>query len=107
MKIKNNQMYENWKDNNKDGCGAYIFRYAERWADLMESKINQNVKLEDIAQTTSCDADTEGITGFMYGMAVSMLSECWEYGEALKQWHNKKYNYQGDKVVSPATISIN
>ena len=42
----------------------------------------------------------------MYGCAVSILSECWEYGEELRKWHNKKYNHGGDGVVNPAVLTI-
>lgn len=46
------------------------------------------------------------ITGFMYGCAVSILSQCWEYGEYLRKWHNKKYDYDGDGAVNPAVITV-
>ncbi len=39
--------------------------------------------VRDNADELSRDADTEGITGFMYGFAVSILSQCWEYGKYL------------------------
>jgi len=45
-------------------------------------------KLEEIAHSTSHKADTDGITGFMYGAAVETLANVWEHGEALRQWHN-------------------
>lgn len=60
----------------------------------------------DNADRLSREADTEGITGFMYGCAVSILSQCWEYGEYLRKWHNKKYDYDGDGAVNPAVITV-
>ena len=39
--------------------------------------------LESIASDASHEADIEGITGFMYGAAVSVLASCWTHGEAL------------------------
>ena len=42
----------------------------------------------------------------MYGCAVSILSQCWKYGEELRKWHNKEYNYDGDGVVNPAVLTI-
>ena len=54
----------------------------------------------------SHQADTEGITGFMYGCAVSILSHYWEYGEFLQKWHNKEYGYEGEGVVNPAILVI-
>ena len=106
MKVKDIKAYEEWKANNTDPYGSTVFRYAERWADMMEERITKGEKIEDIAKELSHKADTEGITGFMYGCAVSILSQCWEYGEELRKWHNKKYNYNGDGVVNPAILKI-
>jgi len=44
--------------------------------------------LQSVAKQASFDADIEGITGFMYGAAVSVLSQTWEHGEELRRWHN-------------------
>jgi len=106
MKAKDLEAYENWKNNNLDCYGKGIFRYAERWANLMEQAIENGEQLEDIAEETSKKADTDGITGFMYGAAVSILSRCWEHGERFKAWHNNKYGYSGSGVVNPAIINI-
>jgi hypothetical protein len=106
MKVKNIQAYEEWKANNTDPYGSAVFRYAERWADTMEEKIVNGEKIEDIAKELSFKADTEGITGFMYGCAVNILSQCWEYGEELRKWHNKKYDYEGDGIANPAILKI-
>ena len=106
MKVKDIKAYEEWKANNTDPYGLAIFRYAERWANMMEEKIANGEKIDDVAKELSFKADTEGITGFMYGCAVSILSECWEYGEELRRWHNKKYDYDGNGVVNPAVLKI-
>lgn len=106
MKVKDLKKYEDWKNKNKDVYGSCIFSYAEKWANMMEKEIEKGVELSDIAEKLSHDADTEGITGFMYGAAVKVLSNYWIYGEELKKWHNKKYNYEGDGVVNPAIINI-
>lgn len=78
---------------------------------MMEEKIKASEEDEmkvivDNAKQLSYEADKEGITGFMYGAAVSILSQCWEYGEFLRKWHNKEYEYDGDGVVNPAVITI-
>lgn len=100
------QEYQDWKNNNQDGYGRGIFRYVEAWANMMEEKINNGEHIRDIADKTSFEADTEGITGFMYGAAVNILSQEWEYGEELRKWHNKEYDYEGDGIVNPAIITI-
>lgn len=87
------------------------FTYAKRWAEMMENLIESSTDepmkvIINHAYRLSHEADIEGITGFMYGYAVSILSQCWKYGEELKKWHNKEYNYEGDGVVNPAVLTI-
>lgn len=105
------QEYKDWYEKNSDPCGRACFAYAERWAGMMEEKIKASEEDEmkvivDNAEQLSHEADTEGITGFMYGIAVSILSQCWEYGECLRKWNNKEYKYDGDGVVNPAVITV-
>lgn len=102
--------YKDWYGKNSDGYSRACFTYAERWAELLEIEIS---KTDDVmkcivenADRLSHEADTEGITGYMYGCAVSILSQYWEYGEELRKWHNKEYNYDGDGVVNPAIMTI-
>ncbi|MBL4951029.1 hypothetical protein JK635_02090 [Neobacillus sp. YIM B02564] len=106
MKVKDAKTYEDWKAKQKDDYSLACFRYAEKWADLMESEIDSGAKVKDIADRTSHEADTEGITGFMYGASVSILSQCWLHGEELRKWHNKEYEYEGDGVVNPAVLTV-
>jgi hypothetical protein len=82
--------------------------YARRWAKYMQTLIAQGKTVAEIAEETSFDADLDGITGFMYGCAVSALSECWKWGEELRKWHNGKYGHEdSDGVVNPAVLTIN
>ena len=103
--------YKDWYDKNADAYGRACFTYAERWAEMLEGAIEESNDnpfkvIVDNAEQFSYKADTEGITGFMYGCAVNILSLCWEYGEFLRKWHNKEYNYDGDGVVNPAIMTI-
>lgn len=100
---------DNWnefKEKNKDPYGACCVEYAEGWAKLMQAEMSEGVKLIDCAQKTSYELGFLGITGFMYGCAVSMLAQCWKYGEELRKWHNKEYKHEGEGVVNPAILSI-
>jgi hypothetical protein len=116
MQIRENQQkdYDDWKNNNSDEYGRAIFQYAEKWANLMELHLEAGSSISECASDTSHQADTDGITGFMYGAAVSILSEVWVYGETLRRWHNKdvQIHDEGDKanenggVLNPALISI-
>lgn len=92
--------------NSKDFYSLGVVNYAKRWAELMEREMENGAKLVDIAERTSNEADTDGITGYMYGCAVSALSHLWEHGEELRKWHNKEYNYEGDGAVNPAIITV-
>lgn len=118
MKIKQTlvQEYENYKaKNSNDPYSARIVSYGEDWADLMETQLEAGKPLESIAKETSHEADTDGITGWMYGAAVSALSRFWEHGEELRRWHNldtqirdegEKANASGG-VLNPAVLVIN
>ena len=92
--------------NSKDFYSLGVVNYVKRWAELMEKEIENGARVADIADRTSYAADTEGITGYMYGCAVSTLAYFWEYGEELRKWHNKEYNYDGEGVVNPAIVMV-
>jgi len=107
--------YDAYKANNsKDGYSKATLDYTEAWAELMERKIQAGEQLSNIAKESSHEADTDGITGFMYGCAVKALAYFWEHGEDLRRWHNKdcQIGTEGDKanetggVLNPAVINI-
>jgi hypothetical protein len=101
-------------DANQDAYGGGVVRFAEHWARLMQGEIDRGAKLEDIAGECCSIADDEGITGFMYGAAVSILSQVWIHGEALRRWHNLKTQIgnEGERAnetggtLNPALLSI-
>lgn len=106
-----------WKKSkqvNSDGYGGAVMTYSERWARLMQVEMSNGKKLADVADATSQEADLEGITGFMYGCAVSQLASCWKHGDELRRWHNLKTQLgnEGEKanesggVLNPALLSI-
>lgn len=115
MKIKDQEAWDKWVKNNQDPYGKGIIEYAERWADMMEATIlTSSETIADCAKRLSHEADTEGITGFMYGAAVTVLATTWEYGEELRRWHNldtqlgdegEKANESGG-VLNPALINV-
>lgn len=102
------------KENNTDPYGTRILSYAEDWADLMEARMAKGETLASCAQATSREADTDGISGFMYGAAVFMLSQAWVHGDALRRWNNldlqigdegERANESGG-VLNPALLNI-
>jgi hypothetical protein len=74
--------------------------------------MDNGAKLEDIADSTSSEADIEGITGFMYGATVNVLAHYWKYGDQLRRWHNSKCRKSGEKAneagetINPAVLVI-
>lgn len=70
--------------------------------------------LAAVAHDASVWADDEGITGFMYGCAVSILSQVWTHGDALRRWHNlnTQIGKEGERanetggVLNPALLCL-
>jgi len=108
MELADEVAWQEFKDANQDGYGGAVVTYAERWAQLMQVEMSNGGKLEDVADATSHEADLEGITGFMYGCAVSTLARCWKYGDQLRKWHNKQYGVseEVEGTVNPAILTI-
>ena len=100
--------------NNSDPYGSGVVRYAEAWAVEMEKQMTAGQTVERCAKAASHTAETEGITGFMYGCAVGILSKVWEHGESLRRWHNKETQIgtEGERanetggVLNPALLNV-
>lgn len=114
LELSDKTKWQSFVETNSNPYGAGCVRYAEQWARVMQTKIEAGARLEDIAKESSFEANTEGITGFMYGAAVSMLSQCWVHGEQLRRWHNltSQIGREGEKanasggVLNPALLNI-
>jgi hypothetical protein len=109
--------YEQYqKVNSRDPYSNRVVTYGEAWANLMEDAIGNGAKLSDVAEKASQEADTDGITGFMYGGAVAALRKFWVHGVELGKWHNRKYvkdeaaadkAAEEGKTVNPAVVTVN
>lgn len=114
MTLRDEATWKQAVEKNSDGYGSGVIRFAERWARLMEGRIANGDTIQGCAEEASHIADNEGITGFMYGAAVSILSQVWVHGEDLRRWHNKstQLGNEGDEanesggVLNPALLSI-
>jgi hypothetical protein len=107
IELKDEELWNKGLENNTDPYGKTIYEYAELWGRLMQVELNNGSTVKECADAMSSELDFMGITGFMYGAAVSILSSCWKYGEDLRKWHNKQYDHEGDGVVNPAILTIN
>lgn len=114
MEFSDKAGWDKFVESNQDPYGNACVKYAERWAMLMQPLIANGQSVANCANETSSLADVEGITGFMYGCAVSMLSKCWKHGEELRKWHNKdvQLGTEGDDandsgaVLNPACLVV-
>lgn len=106
MEFSDKAAWDEWRAKNTDGYGNACFEYAEAWAKLMQKEMAEGSALESCAEKTSFELGFMGITGFMYGVAVNILSTCWKHGETLRKWHNKKYGHDGTGVVNPAVLTL-
>lgn len=79
-----------FKTNNKSSYGARVVVYAEEWARMMQKEMASGKTLEDVVKSTSRKADYDGITGYMYEFAVSILFQCWKHGNHLQVYHDRK-----------------
>lgn len=96
MKIKKGQekVYHDWLNKQKDSYGQACFQYSNYWAEILELKITNNETVtKEIIEKSSFEADEKpgmGITGFMFGVAKSILINCWEHGHLIE------YHYTND-----------
>ena len=115
LTLKDQEGWDTTVSVNKDGgYGEAVIVFADQWARLMEARIANGDTIEACADEACSLADDQGITGFQYGCAVSILSKVWVHGEGLRRWHNIKTQFgtEGEKanetggVLNPAIISI-
>ena len=120
MKVKQDKIH-NWAlgcaVNSGDPYGHCVYEFADAWATEMEKHLDNGETVEQCAEKTNREVDLRpefGITGFMYGCAVGILSEAWEHGAELRRWHNLKYQLgkEGERanergtVLNPAIICL-
>ena len=90
MKVRNENLYLNWKKlNASDGYSFDIFKFSEKWANLMEVEIDKGYDIDDIAEKTSEIAGKKELTKTMFNSALDILYRCWAYGYELEGWSKK------------------
>jgi hypothetical protein len=80
-------------EKNVDSYGSAVLRFADRWARLVDGELKRGKRFNRVVETCSHIADTEEISGFMYGAARSTLIKCWVHGKKLQSWKKKNESY--------------
>jgi hypothetical protein len=104
IELKNPELWESYVSKNTDAYGKATIDYADRWACAMQDEIANGKSVADVADRTSYQADTEGITGFMHNAAIATLAGCWKYGEELRRWHNSQFGQQGKSADASGAV---
>lgn len=73
----------------EDEYGLDIYACAENSARLMQKKMLEGKKLQDMADDCMIKGNTRGISGIMQGYALSILVNCWKHGEELSTCYKK------------------
>lgn len=112
MKFKNKEGKALWEEqvkiNSRDPYSKGVVDYARAWMDLMEKGLETGLELKHIWKDCSFQADTDGITGFMYGAATSIIASVWFKGDELRQLHNADHGQPDAKgTINPAIVTIN
>lgn len=93
--------------NSGESYGRGIIRYATIWVQYMEYLTKKyGMKMSEIWDRCSNLANVDGVTGFMYGAAASIISRVWQFGEEFRKCYNSKWNYSGAGTVNPAVLTI-
>lgn len=100
--------WENCKRlNSGESYSRAIIRYTILWVQYMEYLTKKyGMKMSEIWDRCSDLANVDGVTGFMYGAAASIISQVWQYGEEFRKCYNSKWNYSGAGTVNPAMLTI-
>ena len=114
MKLSNQAIWDEFVRVNTDDYSAAIVQFARAWAELMEKRIEHTDTVASCFKQTAHEADTVGLSGFMYSCAVGVLAQCWIYGEELRRAHNRdtQIGTEGDRanetggVLNTALLNI-
>ena len=108
LEFKDEAAKTRWEELIELNSGDPTCEFATYWAKYMQHLMKEGAELTKIASETSRAADMFGMSSFTYGYAVSMLCECWKYGDELSRWRNKLYGAPEDAegVVNPAILVV-
>lgn len=88
------RIWNEYLNKNQNAYGRAILKFANIWATEMELKMNGGI-FKDLSNKDINDCSEKadnilgGITGFMYGRAIKILSDTWKYGNELDEWNER------------------
>lgn len=75
--VHDREVWDHWRSVNTDPYGNRIMEYASQWMRMMEGRMSQGQTIVSCMQDTARIADNDGISGYMYGAAVSIIKLVW------------------------------
>lgn len=102
LELKDAHVWNEYCAVNTDSYSKRCVDYARDWGRLMQVQLSRGKTIAQCADKMGTLADHDGITGFMYGAAASILCTCWARGDALSAWrdsekHKQKEGNDGNK----------
>lgn len=100
LKPGREQVYADWKANNRDPRGRKAFALAEAWGLAMEGMLEVGATVQDVAEACLHRAIDllDPVEGYAINFAGSVLVHCWQYGDQLKTWHVARGGTVSDAV---------
>lgn len=100
MKAKNKESWDRvLAANPAGGYEGKILRFAGRWAERMEARLEWGEKVEEVAEEAIDDPELR-LTSTQLCMAVVALAKHWAHGAELKSWYDKRRQTAKEKVCA-------
>jgi len=90
VRASKQEAWEAFQAANQDVYDKAIWTFGVRWADAIEALMGQGQSLGDAALESQQEVNEDKIPMSMVTGAMAILSEVWERGEAMRQWHNAR-----------------
>jgi hypothetical protein len=90
MKLKDKDLWNDTMSTSTRKQDKDVVAYAERWANLMEEWLEGGETLDGVALMSSHEANEEDIANGQQRKAVTLLTQCWVHGDALKKWDDSQ-----------------
>ncbi|HHH5745424.1 TPA: hypothetical protein ACP2BG_001758 [Listeria monocytogenes] len=97
VKFYNEEAKKNWEvveEKNNDEYGKMIIEYAESCMNLLEKRMDEGEKLEDIWQNTLFEVEgAKNQSSYSASLAHNLIASCWVHGEEFARRATKIYEH--------------